>query len=595
MIFLNSLQKHLKNTFCNSSLSGETIAACPIKGSKFMISSNTDLTLRQNVHKQLVGKSVCSSNLKFQTLKNIIHKIVMLALTSACILQLSGCATGMDPENTPAQGAQNQVNYSTAPKPAADNAATQPPKPKTARIAPPPTQPISIERERQTSERLSPIRIQSINADSVMEVKLANDLWERIRKGYAMPNLDTDLVRDREQWYATKGVYLTNMTERSSKYLYYIVEELEIRKMPTELALLPFIESSFNPQAVSSAKASGMWQFMPKTGKNFDLKQNAFRDDRRDVLASTRAALDYLQKLYLQFGDWHLALAAYNWGEGNVNKAIQRSKSAGLSGAYTELNMPVETRMYVPKLQAVKDIVANPSQFGITLADIPNHPYFQTVPLPRDMDVRVAAHLADVTMEDFTALNPSAHRPVLLAGGTPQILLPWDNAEIFQRNYEAFGGKLATWTAWVAPTTMKVSEAARRNKMSEADFRSINNIPPKMMIKAGSALLIPRGDKIKTDVSVEIADSGQVSLAPEITLKKSQLRVTKKDTLESFAIKHRIKAVQLAEWNQLGVNAALKPGQVLVIYTAQGNMGKRRPSRDNTRDTRVARATNRTH
>jgi membrane-bound lytic murein transglycosylase D len=319
-----------------------------------------------------------------------------------------------------------------------------------------------------------------------------------------------------------------------------------------------------------------MWQFMPKTGKNFDLKQNAFRDDRRDVLASTRAALDYLQKLYLQFGDWHLALAAYNWGEGNVTKAIQRSKNAGLSGAYTELNMPVETRFYIPKLQAVKNIVKNPSSFGIKLSDIPNHPYFQTVPLPRDMDVRVAAHLADVTMEDFTALNPSAHLPVLLAGGTPQILLPWDNAEIFQRNYEAFGGKLASWTAWVAPTTMKVSEAAKKFKMSETDFRTLNSIPPKMLIKAGSALLVPRGDKIKNDVSAEIADLGQVNLAPEITLKKSQIRVTTKETLESFATKHHIKAAQLSEWNQLAVNAPLKPGQVLIIYTAQstGNRHK---------------------
>ena len=167
-----------------------------------------------------------------------------------------------------------------------------------------------------------------------------------------MPDLQDDLVDDRVQWYSTRPDYILRMTQRSSKYLFHIVEELERRGMPTELALLPYIESAFNPQAVSSAKAAGMWQFMPATGNYFDLKQNAFRDDRRDVLASTRAALDYLQKLHTMFGDWHLALAAYNWGEGSVSRAIARNQKLGLGTSYTELKMPAETRMYVPKLQA---------------------------------------------------------------------------------------------------------------------------------------------------------------------------------------------------------------------------------------------------
>ena len=508
------------------------------------------------------------------------------ALFSFVFLFLSGCATSVDlngPTNTnsgdriskePLQKTTNRPAEQVAPSNTIANSPNTPNIPKldtrsNAYKASDPGQ----------AEELSPIRIQSINADKVMEVQLAEDLWERIRKGFAMPDLDTDLVRERQNWYVSKNEYLLRMTDRSSKYLYYIVEELEARQMPTELALLPFIESSFNPQAISSAKASGIWQFMPKTGKNFDLKQNAFRDDRRDVLASTRAALDYLQKLYNQFGDWHLALAAYNWGEGNVGKALTRSKNAGGGSTYVDLNMPVETRLYIPKLQAVKNIVASPKNFGITLPNIPNHPYFQTVPLPRDMDVRVAAHLADVSMDDFTALNPSAHQPVLLAGGTPQILLPWDNAEIFQRNYETFGGRLASWTAWVVPTTMKVSEAAKKFKMTEAEFRSINNIPPKMLIKAGSALLVPRGDKVKTDVSVAIADTGQVTLAPEVTLRKSQIRVNKKDTLESFATKHHIKPEQLAEWNKLSLNTPLKQGQVLIIFVSSNGQNKTRKNK----------------
>jgi membrane-bound lytic murein transglycosylase D len=355
----------------------------------------------------------------------------------------------------------------------------------------------------------------------VAQLNLPNDLWERIRKGYQMPNLENELANDRTQWYSAKPDYLQRMTERSNKYLYHIVEELEARKMPTELALLPFIESAFNPQAVSSARASGMWQFMPATGKSFDLKQNAFRDDRRDVQASTRAALDYLERLHKMFGDWHLALAAYNWGEGNVGKAIARNKRAGLPTGYTDLNMPMETRMYVPKLQAMKNIVGNPPQYGVVLPSIPNHPYFQSVPLRRDMDVSVAAKLADISEQDFKALNPSAHRPVLLAAGSPNILLPWDNAEVFQRNYEASTlGRMATWTAWVAPTTMKVADAAKRVNMNEADFRAVNNIPPRMLIKAGSALLVPRSANMLGDVTAQVADNGKLDLSPEAVAKR---------------------------------------------------------------------------
>ena len=374
----------------------------------------------------------------------------------------------------------------------------------------------------KTSE-LSPMGKASLTGNTVANLKLPNDLWERIRKGYKMPDLETDLVVDRTQWYAAKPDYLQRMGERSSKYLFHIVEELEQRNMPTELALLPFIESAFNPQAVSSARASGMWQFMPATGKSFDLKQNVFRDDRRDVQASTRAALDYLERLYKQFGDWHLALAAYNWGEGNVGKAIARNQRAGLPTGYVDLNMPMETRMYVPKLQAMKNIVGNPPAYNVVLFSIPNHPYFQSVPLPRDMDVTFAAKLAEISVEDFKSLNPSASRPVLLAAGTPSILLPWDKAEVFQRNYESSGiGRMASWTAWIAPTNMKPAEAAKRVGMSEADFRAVNNIPAKMIIKAGSALLIPRTMRVVEDVTATVADNGKLDLSPEAIAKRKK-------------------------------------------------------------------------
>jgi membrane-bound lytic murein transglycosylase D len=431
---------------------------------------------------------------------------------------------------------------------------------------------------------LSPIMAGRAASSEVASLFTPVDLWERIRRGFAMPDLQHELVQDREQWYASRPDYMQRMTERSSKYLFHIVEELERRGMPTELALLPYIESAFNPQAVSSAKAAGMWQFMPATGNYFDLKQNAFRDDRRDVLASTRAALDYLQKLHGMFGDWHLALAAYNWGEGSVGRAIARNQKAGLGTRYTDLNMPAETRLYVPKLQAVKNIVANPEAFRTELPLIENHPYFQTVDITHDIDVAVVAQLAGVREADFRALNPSFHRPTIFAAGTPQILLPWDNARVFQRNLDAKNqGQYASWTVWSVPTTMSVADAAQRTGMSEVDLRSLNNIPPRMLIKAGSALMVPRTTTTRQDVSAHLADNGQLALTPEIVTRRTTVRAGKRDTVRSIAQRYRVSADHVADWNDVKTSAAFKAGQQVVMFLpvrmGQGTSADRSASR----------------
>jgi membrane-bound lytic murein transglycosylase D len=407
----------------------------------------------------------------------------------------------------------------------------------------------------------------TLNSLPVRALTPPADMWDRIRRGFAMPDLDNDLVHDREQWYATRPDYVQRMTDRGSKYLFYIVEELERRDMPTELALLPFIESAFNPQAVSSARAAGMWQFMPATGKNFELKQNMFRDDRRDVLASTRAALDYMQRLYGMFGDWQLALAAYNWGEGSVSRAIAKNKKLGLGTSYLDLKMPMETQFYVPKLQAVKNIVSDPAKFNTTLPAIGNHPYFQTVDIRHDIDVDLAAKLAEVSMSDFRALNPSASKPVLLAAGTPSILLPWDNAEVFQANLEAYGGSgLASWTAWIAPTTLKPADAASRFNMSENELRDVNNIKGRMLIRAGSTLLVRRDSSVLQDVSNHVADNGQLTLAPEVVLRKTTVKAGKKDNVASLAKRYRLNAADVARWNNVSASAGFKTGQKVVVY-----------------------------
>jgi membrane-bound lytic murein transglycosylase D len=395
------------------------------------------------------------------------------------------------------------------------------------------------------------------------------DLWVRVRRGFAMPDLDSELVRNREQWYATRPDYVQRMTERGGRYLFYIVEELERRAMPTELALLPFIESAFNPQAISSARASGMWQFMAATGKDFSLKQNVFRDDRRDVLASTRAALDYLQKLYGMFGDWQLALAAYNWGEGSVQRAIARNQKLGLPTDYSSLKMPSETQYYVPKLQAVKNIVARPADFGLTLPPLKNHPYFLSVPIERDMDVAVAIRLAGISLADFQSLNPQMNKPVILAAGTPQVLLPYDNANQFVRQLPQHHGALASWTAWVVPKTLKPAEAAKLVGMSEAQLREVNHIPPRMLVKSGSTLLVPRGANRLADVSIEIADNATMALSPDApALRKVTLKAGRKDSVASVAKRYRTSASQIAQWNDVDAGASFKAGQTVVVYVA---------------------------
>lgn len=397
-----------------------------------------------------------------------------------------------------------------------------------------------------------------------------NDMWERVQRGFSMPDLDNAVVRDREAWYTRNPNSISRMLGRSDKYLFHVVEELERRNMPTELALLPFVESAFNPQAVSSAKAAGMWQFIPSTGKQYELAQNRFLDDRRDVLRSTRAALDYLQRLYTMFGDWHLALAAYNWGEGNVQRAINRNIAAGRGTSYEELTMPQETRQYVPKLQAIKNIIRNPATFNTALPNVANHPYFDQVKISRDIDVAMAARLAEISVDDFKALNPSLNKPMVIASLTPRILLPWEAAPRFRENLARLGNnRLASWTLWTAPTTMTVAQAAEQTGATEDQLREINRIPPRMMVRAGSALMVPRPDWHNTEISSAVARSSSISFAPEVVLRRITLKAQDGDTLASFASRHGVPVQDVANWNNLSANASLAEEQSVVLNLPQ--------------------------
>ncbi|MFN3594193.1 MAG: transglycosylase SLT domain-containing protein [Thiobacillaceae bacterium] len=270
------------------------------------------------------------------------------------------------------------------------------------------------------------------------------DLWERIRSGFRLAEVNPELTRRHERWFLERAQHLTKAIERSRPYLYHIVEEVERRGMPMEVALLPLIESAFNPMAESPKKAAGIWQFIPATGRVFGLKQNPWYDGRRDVLAATRAALDYLQTLHRQFGSWELALAAYNCGEGCLARAIARNRARGLSTAYAALPLPTETRHYVPKLLAVRNLVQDPENSGLALQAIDNEPYFVQVKLTQPMPVRQVARLADISLEEFLALNPAFQRRIIHTDTRGILLLPADKVETFQQNLQRKGTERPT-------------------------------------------------------------------------------------------------------------------------------------------------------
>jgi membrane-bound lytic murein transglycosylase D len=302
------------------------------------------------------------------------------------------------------------------------------------------------------------------------------DLWGRIRSGFQMSNLQGPLVQEWEQWYSTRPDYVARMIDRSSHFLYHVMEEIERRGMPSEIALLPMIESAYNPKAYSRSHASGMWQFIPSTGKSYGLRQNFWYDGRRDPIAATSAALDYLEKLYGMFGNWELALAAYNWGEGAVGRAIAKNQAKGLPGDYESLTIPPETRNYIPKLQAVKNIVANPQGYGLRLADIPNRPYFATVTVERHIDVKLAARFAEMPLEEFQFLNPAHNKPVIKATSAETILLPRDKVDGFRRNLAANDKPLVSWQAYTVKRSDKPETVAASHGMSLASLKEVNGI-----------------------------------------------------------------------------------------------------------------------
>lgn len=441
-------------------------------------------------------------------------------------------------------------------------------------------------------------RTEVIDDDPVTEVlsMYEVDVWDRIRKGFAIPDLENPLVENHENYYLKNSAYFDRTTIRASRYLFHIVQELEKRGMPTELALLPFIESAFNPHARSSAKAEGMWQFIPSTGRHYDLAQSVFRDDRRCILSSTEAALSYLQNLYNMFGDWHLALAAYNWGEGSVGRAVRKNQAANQATDFNGISsrMPAETRNYVPKLQAVKNLIAHPDKYDIQLPKIDNQPYFVKIGKTRDIDVKVAAKLAELSIDDFRALNPQFGQYVITGGSDVNLLLPKENAEKFKENLQKWKQPLSSWTAYrVTETRETVESIAEKYNTTPDVIRLANHIPSQMVLKFGSTVLVPKlaatSSKNEKDISPEIASTGKIALerigAPTRIVK---VKVRKQDNLASIAARYKTSVNDIKSWNKLTSNKVAS-GTILQVHVPmKGTPAKNRAAKSRSANRSVA-------
>ena len=438
--------------------------------------------------------------------------------------------------------------------------------PRSVHAGEPPTFSIAVPENSLTKNTINSPAVEEIPSIK-LQIK-ETDLWCRIRNGFAIPNLENQLVSQQTAWYSARPDYIQRTVQRGSIYLFHVVEELEKRGMPTELALLPFIESAFNPHAISSAKASGMWQFMAATGRDFNLRQNIFKDDRRGVVDSTDAALNYLEKLYGIFGDWQLVLAAYDWGQGSVQRAIKKQQALGLPIDFNSLSalMPTETKNYLPKLQAVKNIIGDPEQFHIDLAPIDNIPYFISVEKTRDIDVRVAAKLAELSLGEFTALNPQFNRPVITGSNNTKILLPTDNAVLFKENLINWRGPLSTWATHLVNKSERVELLASRLGIRPDILREANTIPAKMMVKSGSTLLIPKSTKSPDrDISADIADNAQLVIEkPSSKSRQLHVKVGQSDTFSTLAKRYKVSVGQLKNWNHLKRDT-LVAGQSLIV------------------------------
>jgi membrane-bound lytic murein transglycosylase D len=384
-----------------------------------------------------------------------------------------------------------------------------------------------------------------------------DDVWQRIRDGFGIDDTaaQNPLVAVHESWFAARPDQLRRLAERSRPYLYHIVEELDRRAMPMEIALLPMIESAFNPTALSPSAASGIWQFIPSTGRHYGLKQDTWYDGRRDFTAATNAALDYLGKLYMDFGDWQLALAAYNCGEGCVARAIQNNVQQGLPTNYANLSLPNETRHYVPKLLAIRNLISAPERYGIAIEQLPNQPYFNQVTVHANMDLNSAARLANMSSAEFAALNAAFPRKLIRSDTPVNLLVPVDKADKFQRNLET--GNWDTWQPYAAQKGERAAAIAKRFDVSLDRLAEHNQLHLKKgKLLRAQTILVPVKNR-----GMVAAQNDPPARAP------ARHEVQRGDTLFSIARRYGLTMAELADANP-DLDDRLKAGQTIRLPTS---------------------------
>jgi membrane-bound lytic murein transglycosylase D len=394
------------------------------------------------------------------------------------------------------------------------------------------------------------------------------DLIGRMVNGFSLALPDDKRVTQELNWYRSHPSYIQRIQERAEPYLHFILEEIDKRDMPGEIALLPAVESAFRPFAYSPGRAAGMWQFIPSTGRHFGLKQNWWYDGRRDVVSSTRAALDYLKRLNKQFGgDWELALAAYNSGAGTVRNAIRRNKKRGKPTDYWSLKLPNETSAYVPRLLALSEIFRHPGDHGITLLNLPDEPYFTSIDIGSQLDLALAAEMADLPIQDLYLLNSGFNRWATDPEGPHRLNLPLDKAE----GFVAALGKMPpeqrmTWKRYKIKPGDSLSVIARKHKTTVKLLRRVNKLRGNR-IRAGKHLLIPVSSQ-SFDHYVYSAEQRKASIQNRPRKGSKQFYVVKPgDSLWRIARNYNVSYRKLAKWNSMAPGDPLKAGQKLVIWT----------------------------
>ncbi len=413
---------------------------------------------------------------------------------------------------------------------------------------------------------------------SAYTVPETSDFWEQLRRDFQLAEHDNKRVRAQRNWYSKHPRYIRRVTERARRYAWHIQQQLKQRDMPGEIALLPIVESAYDPFAYSHGRAAGLWQFVPATGKRFGLKQDWWYDGRRDVLNSTTAALDFLQYLNKRFkGDWLLALAAYNSGEGTVAKAQRRNRKKGKPVGFWDLNLPKETRDYVPKLLALKQLVATPAAYGVKLEVIPNRPYFDVVDTGAQIDLAVAADLAGIELDALYRLNPGFNQWATAPKGPHRLLVPVDRADDFRRAIAKLPpDKRIQWLRHKVTKGETLSHIAKRYHTTVAALKSSNNLRSSSL-RIGQYLMVP--------VSSQTQDSYRLSAHQRLQRKqntarsgyKTHHRVRSGDTFWDLSKKYKVNVRKLASWNGMAPGDPLRVGQELVIWTKQSSSKTRHP------------------